>query len=493
MYLYSVPAVSQEEFVHMIISARRRIGLDVARGYVLSEAPLSGHFLIEGVEDEAAELCRGRPPLPVVSHYPPGGRGGPRVGAAMAPHGIIWLEPLGFLHKGREWRVAASCRARPPIAGWERVTVDAVHQMLQILSSYYWRFWPRGIRVDPRGTGAWTAATALLERGRMPADAAPPLRGVEADKKGFLKVADARALVEDVRGAASADELMHVLVAGASAAGKTTLVKSIIRLRRHVVIDITPKYEYAGDADGAVVEGSIDFSSFTAEERVQLLTLAFAATLGKEDSAFSPVQFGVLRRLGSVHLTRLLSAVAALDVPQLTKQVMIEKLSSLCVSIDDEYNCTPHALLLKSAEVKPPAVVKITAQDQFLQAVLVHGILMRLLREPQPEPTFVVLDEYHRVAAKVENIEDPAERLIRMGRHGNWHVIIATQSPLELKQSIISITPTQVYFQLHGDAARLAASVLNVDAAVVSTQGPGQWLAVVRTAPGKPAWPRRSP
>jgi len=493
MYLYSVPAVSQEEFVHVLISARRRIGVDVARGYVLSEVPLSGHFLVEGVEDEAVELCRGRPPLPVVSHYPAGGRGGPRVGAAMAPHGVVWLEPLGFLHKGREWRVAASCKAKPPIAGWERATVDAVHQMLQILSYYYWRFWPRGIRVDPRGTGAWTAATALLERRGVPANGTPPLKGVEVDKRGFLKVADAKALIEDVRGAASAGELMHILVAGASAAGKTTLVKSIIRGRRYVVIDITPKYEYAGDADVPVVEGSIDFSSFAAEERVQLLTLAFAATLGKEDSAFSPVQFGVLRRLGNVHLTRLLSVVATSDVPQLTKQVMIEKLSSLCVSIDDEYKCTPHPLLLKSSNIEPPAVVKMMVQDQFLQAVLVHGTLLRLLREPQPEPTFVVLDEYHRVAAKVENIEDPAERLIRMGRHGNWHVIIATQSPLELKPSMISITPTQIYFQLHGDAARLAASVLNVDAAVVSTQGPGQWLAVVRTAPGRPAWPRRSP
>jgi hypothetical protein len=491
MYLYSVPAVSQEEFVHVLISARRRVGVDVARGYVLSEAPLSGHFLIEGIEDGAVELCRGRPPLPVVSHYPAGGRGGPRVGAAMAPHGVIWLEPLGFFHKGREWRIASTCKTKPPIAGWERATVDAVHQMLQHLSYYYWRFWPRGIRVDPRGTGAWTAATALLERREAPAD--EPLRGVEADRRGLLKVVDAKALIEDVRGAASADELMHVLVAGASAAGKTTLVKSIIRGHRYVIIDITPKYEYAGGADGPAVEGSIDFSSFTAEERVQLLTLAFAATLGKEDSAFSPVQFGVLRRLGNVHLARLLSVVATLDIPQLTRQVMIEKLSSLCVSVDDELKCTPHPLLLKNADIRPPAVVKMTAQDQFLQAVLVHGTLMRLLREPQPEPTFVVLDEYHRVAAKVENIEDPAERLIRMGRHGNWHVVIATQSPLELKQSVISITPTQIYFQLHGDAARLAASVLNVDASVISTQGPGQWLGIVRTAPGRPAWPRRSP
>jgi len=471
MYLYSVPASSEEEFVHIIISARRRIGLDMVRGYVLSESPLPEPYLIEGVEEEAAVHCRGRPPLPVAAYYPPR-HGGPRVGAAMAPRGVVWLEPIGLLRRGREWRVAASCKAKPPITGWERVTVDAVSQMLYLLSYYFWRFWPRGLRVDPRGAKAWTEASALFHEKRR--------RG------------DAEALIDGARGAVSPEELMHVLVAGASASGKTTLVKSLIRGRRHVVIDITPKGEYSAEVRDAV-EGGIDFSTYTVEERIQLLTLAFAATLGKGDASFSPVQFGALRRFGALPLSRLIAEIVSSDMPPLTKQVLVEKLSSLCASLDEEYTCTPHPALRRSVHILPPAVVRVSVRDPFLQSVIVHGILMRLLKEPQPEHTFLVIDEYHKIAAKVEGIEDPVEQLIRMGRHANWHVVVSTQSPLELKPSLVSIIPSHVYFQLHGDAAKLASGVLNVDTAVVSSLGPGQWLAVVRSGVGTPAWHRRSP
>jgi DNA helicase HerA-like ATPase len=336
----------------------------------------------------------------------------------------------------------------------------------------------------------WAEGTELLARRR--GALRHPVKGVVGDG-GVFKVVDEDVLIEDVRSAASADELMHMFIAGASAAGKTTLVKSIISRQRYVVIDITPKGEYATSL-GPTVEGSIDFSSFSVEERVQLLTLAFAATLGKEDASFSPVQFGALRRFGAVPLENLLTAIAgAPDLPQLSKQVMIEKLASLCASVDTEYNCTPHPLLTKQVEVKPPVVVRVAVEDPFLQAVIVHGILMRLLKIPQQEPTFVVIDEYHRVSAKVENIEDPVERVIRMGRHGNWHMIISTQSPLELKVAVLSIIPTHAYFQLHGEAAKMAGEVLNVDPAVISSLGPGQWLAVVRSGPGRPAWHRRSP
>jgi nucleoside-triphosphatase THEP1 len=471
MYLYSVPASSEEDFIHTVISTNRRIGLDLVRGYVLSEAPLPEPYLAEGVEQEAVELCRGRPPLPVATYYPARRGGGPRVGAAMAPHGVVWLQPIGILRRGREWKVATSCKTKPPLAGWERTTVDAVSQMLYILSYYFWRFWPRGLRVDPHGARAWAEASALLYERRVK-DAKPP--------------------IDQVRGAVSPGELMHVFVAGASASGKTTLVKSLIKGRRYVVIDITPKGEYSAEVAN-VVEGGIDFSSYTVDERIQLLTLAFAATLGKGDASFSPVQFGVLRRFGSLPLTRLISEIVSSDIPPLTKQVLVEKLSSLCVSLNDEYVCTPHPALKKSVRIAPPAAVRVSVQDQFLQSVVVHGILMRLLKEPQPEHTFIVIDEYHKIAAKVENIEDPVEQLIRMGRHGNWHVVISTQSPLELKPSLLSIIPSHIYFQLHGEAARLAAEILNVDEAVMSSLGPSQWLAVVRSGVGVPAWHRRSP
>jgi hypothetical protein len=490
MYLYSVPAVSEEEFQQLILTPGKRIGLDMSRGFILSSEPLVPPFLVEGKEREAVELCTGRPPLPVVAHYPARGKGGPRVGASTAPKGVIWLDPIGVFHKGREWRVATSCKTKPPLVGWERVTVDAVAEVLDHVSYWYWMFWPRGIRVDPRGSQLWTEGTALLakRKGRIKY----AVKGVEGSGDVF-KVVDEDALIADIRSAASAGELMHMFIAGASAAGKTTLVKSIISGQRYVVIDITPKGEYATSL-GPAVEGGINFSSFTVEERVQLLTLAFAATLGKEDASFSPVQFGALRRFGAVPLRTLLTTIAgAPDLPQLSKQVMIEKLASLCAEVDTEYNCKPHPLLVKHVDVKPPVVVRVAVEDPFLQAVVVHGILMRLLKTPQPEPTFVVIDEYHRVAAKVENIEDPPEKVIRMGRHGNWHMIISTQSPLELKTAVVSIIPTHVYFQLHGEAAKLAADILNVDPAVVSALGPGQWLAVVRSAPGQPAWHRRSP
>ncbi|MFZ8811248.1 MAG: zonular occludens toxin domain-containing protein [Pyrobaculum sp.] len=475
MYLYSVPALSEEDFVHTIISTNRRIGLDLVRGYVLSEAPLPEPHLIEGVEEEAVELCKGRPPLPVAAYYPAQRRSGPRVGAAMAPHGVVWLQPIGILRRGREWRVATSCKTKPPLAGWERVTVDAVFQMLDILSYYYWKFWPRGLRVDPRGARAWAEASALIHQ-----------------RRHKRRIEEVKTLIEQAHGAVSPGELMHVFVAGASASGKTTLVKSLIRGNRYVVIDITPKGEYSsGEAN--VVEGSIDFSSYTVDERIQLLTLAFAATLGKGDASFSPVQFGVLRRFGPLPLTRLIAEIVSSDIPPLTKQVLTEKLSSLCASLNDEYVCMPHPALRKGVRIAPPAVVRISIQDQFLQSVVVHGILMRLLKEPQPASTFIVIDEYHRIAAKVEGIEDPVEQLVRMGRHGNWHVIISTQSPLELKHSLLSIIPTHVYFQLHGEAGRFAAEVLNVDEAVASSLGPSQWLAVVRSGVGTPAWHRRSP
>jgi hypothetical protein len=476
MYLYSVPASSEEDFIHTIISASRRIGLDAARGYVLSEAPLPEPYLMEGVEEEVVELCRGRPPLPVAAYYPARHRGGPRVGAAMAPHGVIWLQPIGILRRGREWKVATSCKNKPPLAGWERVTVDAVSQMLYMLSYYFWKFWPRGLRVDPRGAEAWAEASARLFY----------------ERRHRKRAEDLKVLIDGVRGAVSPEELMHVFIAGASASGKTTLVRSLIRGRRYVVIDITPKGEYSSEGAN-VVEGSIDFSSYSVDERIQLLTLAFAATLGRGDASFSPVQFGVLRRFGPLPLTRLIAEIVASDIPPLTKQVLIEKLSSLCISLNDEYVCTPHPALRKSVRIAPPAVVRISVQDQFLQSVVVHGILMRLLKEPQPASTFIVIDEYHRVAAKVEGVEDPVEQLVRMGRHGSWHVVISTQSPLELKHSLLSIIPTHIYFQLHGEAGRLAAEVLNVDEAVVSSLGPSQWLAVVRSGVGTPAWHRRSP
>ena len=492
MYLYSLPASSPEEFVSAVMSLQWDAGLDAGRGYVLSSRPLPEPFLPEGVEREAVQLCRGRPPLPVASYYPPR-RGLPRADAATpALQGVLWLRPLGLFRKGREWLVATSCRTQPPLTGWERAPADAVYALLRHhASAFYWRYWPRGVRLDGRGYAAWLAAAELLARGRAnPVAPLPPLAGVETDGRGRAKIRDVAALIEDVRGAVHIGEAVHMLVVGASAAGKTTFVKQLLRGQRFLIIDITPKGEYTDIAP--VVEGSVDLSRFSTEERVQLLTIAFAATLGGQDRSFTEVQLGVLRRVEAPTIQQMiLRLLSEGGVPQLTREVLLNKLAALCQSLDEDYRCVPHPAVSRDAPIQPPAVVRLSIQNDFLRAVVVHGLLMRLLKEPQPEPTLIVLDEYHRVASRVEGVEDPAEALIRMGRHGNWHVVVATQNPLDLKRSLLGIIPALVTFQLHGEAAAVVAQTLGVEPWVIESLGVGQWLARVRTRGA--AQPRRWP
>jgi hypothetical protein len=436
VYLHSLPASSPEEFAEAVISLRRLVGLDAARGYVLSPSPLPPPFVAEGREERPARLCEGRPPLPAAAYWAQ--RRLPRAAASStAPRGVTWLRPLGLFRVGREWQVATSCVARPPLAGWERVTLDAVYGMLAEHSRFFWRYWPRGLSLS--GPGAM---------------------GVE--------------------------EMVHALVVGGSAAGKTTFVKRLIDGQRFVAIDITPRGEYRGMAPE--VQGSVDASALSPEERVQLLTIAFAATLGRQEASFTPVQLSVLRRLGDARLEDLPRRVMSLsDVPLLTRQVLYDKITSLCESVDEEGRCRPHQLASRRAEVRPPAVVRVEARDPFLLAFVVHGIVLELLKRPQEAPTLLVIDEYHRVASRVEGVEDPVEQLIRAGRHGGWHAVIATQSPLDLKRELVEIVPTFVTFSLYGEAARLAAAILGVRPEVVESLAAGEWLARTR------AGPRRSP
>lgn len=491
-FYYSVPATSKEEFVHVLISVRDLVGLDTVRGYVISRRPLHGPYLIEGVEREAAEVCRGRPPLPVASYYPRRNASLPKVSAATLPLGVIWLDPLGIFRKGREWRVATSCKTKPPLAGWERVSVDAVFNILQTYSVFYWRFWPRGVRLDPRGSKIWRAATDIVAGEKT--EALPlPLRGVEGSKVNY------DVLISDVRGAVSIGEAVHLLIAGGSAAGKTSLIRQLISsFPRFAVIDITHKGEYAQLYPQHVVEGSIDFSKFSPDEKVQLLTIAYAATLGVDQRSFSEVQFGVLRRTRNPQLERLIADIMYMqNVPQLTKDVLANKLSSLCVEVDEDFRCRPHPSLTKDVPIQPPAVIRIThrglGDSNFLTALVVHGILLRLLKQGQPEPTLLVIDEYHRVASKVEGIEDPAELQIRIGRHANIHMLVATQNPLDLKHTLLAIMPSLVTFQLFGEAAKVMASIMGVDVEVIEALGQGEWLAKLRSGPKSPEMPRRSP
>ena len=490
-FYYSVPATSREEFVHVLISVRDLVGLDTVRGYVISRRPLYGPYLVEGVEREAAEVCRGRPPLPVASYYPRRNASLPRVSSATLPLGVIWLDPLGIFRKGREWRVATSCKTRPPLAGWERVSVDAVFSILQTYSVFYWKFWPRGVRLDPRGSKIWRAATDIVAGQKT--EAPLPLRGVEGSKLNYDE------LINDVRGAVSIGEAVHLLVAGGSAAGKTTLIRQLISsFPRFIAIDITHKGEYAQLYPQHVVEGSIDFSRFSPDEKVQLLTIAYAATLGVDQRSFSEVQFGVLRRIRNPQLERLIADIMYMqNVPQLTKDVLANKLSTLCVEVDEDFRCRPHPSLTRDVPIQPPAVIRIThrglGDSNFLTALVVHGILLRLLKQGQPEPTLLIIDEYHRVASKIEGIEDPAELQIRIGRHANIHMLVATQNPLDLKPSLLAIMPSVVTFQLFGEAAKVMASIMGVDVEVIEALGQGEWLAKLRSGPKSPEMPRRSP
>jgi DNA helicase HerA-like ATPase len=289
------------------------------------------------------------------------------------------------------------------------------------------------------------------------------------------------------------------LIAGGSAAGKTTLIRQLIStFPRFVVIDITHKGEYAQLYPRHVVEGSIDFSRFSPDEKVQLLTIAYAATLGGDQRSFSEVQFGVLRRIRNPQLERLIADIMYMqNVPQLTKDVLANKLSTLCVEVDEDFRCRPHPSLTKDVPIQPPAVIRIThrglGDSNFLTALVTHGILLRLLKQGQPEPTLLIIDEYHRIASKVEGIEDPAELQIRIGRHANIHMLVATQNPLDLKPSLLAIMPSVITFQLFGEAAKAMASIMGVDVEVIEALGQGEWLAKLRSGPKSPEMPRRSP
>ncbi|MEM4863154.1 MAG: hypothetical protein QW706_08270, partial [Candidatus Nezhaarchaeales archaeon] len=68
----------------------------------------------------------------------------------MLGHGVYWFRPLGILRRGREWEVATSCKRAPPLTGWERASVDVVHELLLAHARrYYYMYWPRGLPEKP--------------------------------------------------------------------------------------------------------------------------------------------------------------------------------------------------------------------------------------------------------------------------------------------------------------------------------------------------------
>ena len=376
---------------------------------------------------DGRRVCRGRPPTPVAVYQRP--HLWPRAGGSVLGKGVYWFRAVGLFKRGREWLVATSCRRRPPLIGWQRTPADVVADvLLSHTRERYWAYWPRGI-------------------------------------------------------AELVKEPSHAVVAGASATGKTTFVKTLLREASAVgvdfaVLDLTGEYEELGGA----CEASIDLSSFTVDELVSLYAAALSAATGAE-GAVTGVQYGVLRKHAQAASSpaRLIKALASdREVPELTRQVLLSKLVALCRRWE-EGKCDPHPFLHRPTP--RCRVYRVAAEDSFLAALVVHGVVLHLLKRGFERPTIVAVDEYHRVASRDPAVEDPVERVIREGRHRGVYFLVATQNPLDLKRPLLDIVPTHVYFALYGEAAQYAARVLNVPVHVVESLGQGQWLAKTRRGP----------
>jgi len=385
----------------------------------------SGEVLVSPYDGR--RVCWGRPPTPVAVYQ---SRAWPRAGGSVLGRGVYWFRAVGLFKRGREWLVASSCRRRPPLVGWQRAPADVVADVLLAHArERYWAYWPRGI--------------------------------------GEL-----------------AREPSHVVVAGASATGKTTFVKSLLKTAAEAgvdfaVLDLTGEYEELGGA----CEASIDLSAFTVDELVSLYAAALSAATGAE-GAVTGVQYGVLRKHAQAASSpaRLIKALAGdREVPELTRQVLLSKLVALCRGWEGGGECEPHPFLHRPTP--KCRVYRVVANDSFLAALVVHGVVLHLLKRGVERPTFVAVDEYHRVASRDPVVEDPVERAIREGRHKGVYFVVATQNPLDLKRPLLDIVPTHVYFALYGEAAQYAARVLNVPVHVVESLGQGQWLAKTRSRP----------
>ncbi|MEM0183502.1 MAG: ATP-binding protein [Thermoproteus sp.] len=410
MYL---DAPSPEYFVQSVVDLAMKygeVGLDTINYEVLVRPY------------DKRRVCRGRPTLPHFVYYDNKRvlRGAEAAGLA---RGVYWFRPIGIIKRGDRWNVAASCKRKPPLTGWQIATAPVVHDLLRShAEENFWRYWPRG--------ESWNVS-----------------------------------------------EWLHMLIVGGSATGKTTFLKSLLKgVQNWVVVDLTEKNEYA--ELGETCPGTISLSQFDVDELVMLYTLAVSAVTST-DQAISAVQYGVFKKHASklAYPDKLISAIIAdREVTEMTKQVLVSKLMALCAEYK-EGKCVPHPAVMTPTK---PCRVYHLPYNQFMQSLVANGILLDLFKRATGEETVVAVDEYHKIAPKDPAVVDPAERLIRMGRHKGLHVAIATQNPLDLKESLRGIIPTQVFFALYGQAAEYAAKVLNVPVYAIESLGVGEWLAVVR-------------
>ncbi|MEM4592012.1 MAG: hypothetical protein QW196_01260 [Sulfolobales archaeon] len=169
--------------------------------------------------------------------------------------------------------------------------------------------------------------------------------------------------------------------------GKTTFTKEALRrLGSFYVIDVTTHGEYTDLAP--VVEGTVSLSQFSVEELAKLYLIAMASVVGEEEkAAFTGVQLGALRRFSSKlsDLPALIEAISmAADLPEMTRQVLISKLSNFCESYD-EYTCVPYKSLTKPLGLPPtPAVIHIDPRNPAVAAFVTHAVVINSSNAQRP-------------------------------------------------------------------------------------------------------------
>lgn len=339
-------------------------------------------------------------------------------------YSVYWFRALGVLRRGQEWNVAAKCGG-PPAFGWQRATVETVRTILERhFRAALWRYWPSEL----------------------------PTRG-------------------------------HTLIFGRTGAGKTTLVKKILRgSYGYVVIDQTGEYR---DLGAPVVKGGIDLRSFTQEELIKIYLWAIAGSLA-EEASISAVQYSMLMQLPLSDLSTALTMLRSMR-PELSAAVLTQKLGMLCKSLRESYDtvqCEPWDQLTRHVDITSvPVVIDVSdAPNDFVRALTIYGLLYKILQR-RWDGIHVVIDEYHRIAPKREGVEDVVERLIREGRKMGIHFVLVTQSPRDVKPSLRNIVHNVVTLQLFGEDAEIMAKMLNVPPEVISALGTGEFLAITPNGP----------
>jgi len=98
------------------------------------------------------------------------------------------------------------------------------------------------------------------------------------------------------------------------------------------------------------------------------------------------------------------------------------------------------------------------------------AMLHKRALENKYEPgVFLILDEIQRILPKLKSKSDGEyqkriigflDQVIHRGRKRNYGVALATQSPLDVKNDIIDLCNTKLFFQIQGDTTNLLKEYL---------------------------------